>query len=245
MKGAKQQVAGRVKRAYTRRAKPGQQQQRDQKKLNAESTTTLNGGSGAGGGGFAATAAASGYPVHVTEVVDDQLVGHLPPPQPIHSDVSELQERVNDLGDSWETESIFEDIIGDISQETLPDDVDACTREQSVAFRQQLRAIGPNAFCRLHIDSGAITARKMLTAFGIRPPEFLEGRPDEAYYGLLTLAMTRELNKRAKIMSYNSVDDAVHLLQKSRNIVVLTGAGISTRSASPISALKRPGCTRN
>ena len=63
---------------------------------------------------------------------------------------------------------------------------------------QQLRAIGPNEFCHLHIDSGAISAKKLLTAFGIRPPDFLEGRPDEAYLGLLTLAMTRELTKRAK-----------------------------------------------
>ena len=264
--------------------------------MKRQSTITINGSSGENvRGGFAATAGASHYPVRVTEVIDDQQVGHLPLPQPIHGDVSELQERVNDLGDSWETESIFEDIIDDLIQESLPPDgnyfiplfvfpsflpgqalpflhtgrnrnsrpwqkalkglcrgrlglflltrsaVDACTPEQSVAFRQQLRAIGPNAFCHLHIDSGAITAKKLLTAFGIRPPEFLEGRPDEAYLGLLTLAITRELNKRAKIMSYNSVDDAVHLLKQSRNIVVLTGAGISTSLGIPDFRSKETG----
>jgi len=119
--------------------------------------------------------------------------------------------------------------------------VDACTPEQAVAFRQQLRAIGPNEFCHLHIDSGAISVKKLLTAFGIRPPDFLEGRPDEAYTGLLTLAMTRELAKRAKIMSYNSVDDAVYLLQKSCNIVVLTGAGISTSLGIPDFRSKETG----
>ncbi|KAI0186686.1 SIR2-like protein [Xylaria flabelliformis] len=218
MRGAKQ-GAGRVRRPYTKRARPQQQQQQQPRH---EPTTTP-------------------HHIHVTEVIDDQQVGHLPLPQPIYGDVSELQDRVNDLGDSWETESIFEDIIDDLTHDTFPPEVDACTTEQSVSFRQQLRAIGPDEFCHVHIDSGAITAKKLLTAFGIRPPDFLEGRPDEAYLGLLTLAMTRELTKRAKIMTYNSIDDAVHLLKKSHNIVVLTGAGISTSLGIPDFRSKETG----
>ncbi|KAI2636646.1 DHS-like NAD/FAD-binding domain-containing protein [Xylaria nigripes] len=223
MKGARQNT-GRVRRAYTKRARPQQahldQEEEPQRQKEPEPAHRHQ---------------------HVTEVVDDQQVGHLPLPQPMHGEVSELQERVDDLGDSWETESIFEDIIDDLTHDTFPPDVDACTPEQAVTYRQQLRAIGPNQFCHLHLDSGAITVKKLLTAFGIRAPEFLEGRPDEAYLGLLTLAMTRELNKRAKIMTYNTVDDAVHLLQKSRNIVVLTGAGISTSLGIPDFRSKETG----
>jgi NAD-dependent histone deacetylase SIR2 len=72
-----------------------------------------------------------------------------------------------------------------------------------------------------------------LTAFGIRPPAFLDGAEDDAYFSLLSLALSRELSKRAKLIMYNSVDDAVSLLKASQNIIVLTGAGISTSLGIP------------
>jgi NAD-dependent histone deacetylase SIR2 len=73
----------------------------------------------------------------------------------------------------------------------------------------------------------------LLTAFNIRPPAFLEGSPDDAYYSLLSLGISRELSKRIKLPQYNTIDDAVDLIKKSRNIIVLTGAGISTSLGIP------------
>ena len=83
------------------------------------------------------------------------------------------------------------------------------------------------------MEAGAITAKKLLTAFGLRPPPFLEGLPDDAYYRLLSLGLSRELSKRIKLPRYNTIQDAVDLLKKSKNIVVLTGAGISTSLGIP------------
>jgi NAD-dependent histone deacetylase SIR2 len=78
------------------------------------------------------------------------------------------------------------------------------------------------------VGSGAITAKKLCTAFGIRPPSFLEGAKDKAYDLLLFLGVNRELSKRVKLLQYNTMDDAVELLRKSNNIIVITGAGVSS-----------------
>lgn len=103
----------------------------------------------------------------------------------------------------------------------------SCTLEESLAFRKRLRLIGGVRFVAETVEAGVITAKKLCTAFGIRPPFFLDGEPDEAYYSLLDLAICRELSKRAKLPQHNTIDDAVSLLKKSRNIIVLTGAGVS------------------
>lgn len=102
----------------------------------------------------------------------------------------------------------------------------SCTLEESLAFRKRLRLIGGDRFIAETVEAGVITAKKLCTAFGIRPPIFLDGEPDEAYYSLLDLAICRELSKRAKLPQYNTIEDAVSLLKKSRNIIVLTGAGV-------------------
>jgi 6-phosphogluconate dehydrogenase len=48
----------------------------------------------------------------------------------------------------------------------------------------------------------------------------------ENYYKLLGICIRRELEKREKLLEYNTVDDVVSLLQKSQRIIVLTGAGV-------------------
>lgn len=113
------------------------------------------------------------------------------------------------------------------------DPADVCTVEESIAFRKRLRLVGEDQFISETLEARTVSARKLCTAFGIKPPLLLDGQPDHKYYPLLGRGITRELRKRMKLPQYNTIDDAVDLLRRSKNIIVLTGAGVI--SLSPIS----------
>lgn len=102
----------------------------------------------------------------------------------------------------------------------------ACTLDEAVAYRQRLHEIGKAAFVEETIVRETVSAKKLCTAFGILPPPFLEGAPDEAYHPLLAMGISREFSRRQKLPQYNTIDDAVKLLKGSKNIIVLTGAGV-------------------
>jgi NAD+-dependent protein deacetylase SIR2 len=52
------------------------------------------------------------------------------------------------------------------------------------------------------------------------------GGDERAVWELLGLAMYRELSQRARLPRYRTIDDAAELLKASKNILVITGAGV-------------------
>ncbi|KAL8903124.1 MAG: hypothetical protein Q9171_007509 [Xanthocarpia ochracea] len=148
-----------------------------------------------------------------------------------------------DDGEDDDHLSLYEDMLDGMPNQSDWEDepVDVCTVKESFIFRKRLRLVGEDQFITETVEAGTISAKKLCTAFGIRPPPFLEGQPDFKYYPLLGLGITRELSKRVKLPQYNTIDDAVNLLKQSNKIVVLTGAGISTSLGIPDFRSKETG----
>lgn len=106
-----------------------------------------------------------------------------------------------------------------------------------------LSEVGVEEFVLRTISEGTITAKKLCTAFGVIVPDrlFDASAGDESYYKLLGHAISRQLAKREKLEQYNTIDDAAKLLQESSNILVITGAGISTSLGIPDFRSKETG----
>ena len=161
-------------------------------------------------------------------------------------------------GAVWETASLFEEILDDVAafeysshsrynclttmgRQLTPPDAETCTAEEARQLRQRLHAVGASQFVMENITSEKMTARKLCTAFNVKIPRFLDDAPDESFYQLLGLAINRELNKRPRLDQYRTIDDAAKLLRERQNVMVITGAGISTSLGIPDFRSKNTG----
>lgn len=118
------------------------------------------------------------------------------------------------------------------------DALGAYTAEEAKSLREKLRRLGPNRFIEQLVTKEEVPIRRMVTIFGVRP----DLPYSETWYcRVFGLAIQRELRKRYKLPQYNTIDDAVSLIQKCKNIMVITGAGISTSLGIPDFRSKNTG----
>jgi hypothetical protein len=100
-----------------------------------------------------------------------------------------------------------------------------CTKEEAASIRAELRRVGMKPFVDKYFDPTMAHPLKVFSAFAIEISE--EDLDDPMAYRAIGVAMHRELSMRRRLSAYNTFKDAVELLQKSNNILVITGAGVS------------------
>ncbi|SAM75965.1 related to HST1-silencing protein [Ustilago bromivora] len=84
-------------------------------------------------------------------------------------------------------------------------------------------------------DPSSIRIKHLLLALGVFLPRSIResDTPFEILLPILKTALARILRQREKLPQYNTIDDALTLLQRSKRIVVLSGAGISVSCGIP------------
>ncbi|KAG2110591.1 DHS-like NAD/FAD-binding domain-containing protein [Suillus discolor] len=109
----------------------------------------------------------------------------------------------------------------------------AWSKEEIRKMMHHLKERGMSSFVREYVITQNIPIVKLLFAFGISLcPELREKQPQTMLY-FLRVAMAKELHLREKLAQYNTIADAVSLIQASKRMVVLTGAGISVSCGIP------------
>lgn len=157
----------------------------------------------------------------------------------------------NLLKDVIEAEGVDEE---NVDQDGISFEV--CTSEEVKKYRALLAQQGPDEFILHTVTAGSVTPRKLCTAFGV-PKSSLARLADmldtgdnseegeaailDVWYRLLGLAIMRFVLTRHKLSEYNTIDDVATLLRTAKNILVITGAGISTNLGIPDFRSKNTG----
>jgi NAD-dependent histone deacetylase SIR2 len=110
---------------------------------------------------------------------------------------------------------------------------EAWSKEETRKMMHHLKERGMSSFVREYVITQNIPIVKLLFAFGISLcPELRNKQPQTMLY-FLRVAMSKELHLREKLPQFNTLADAVSLIQASKRVVVLTGAGISVSCGIP------------
>lgn len=103
-----------------------------------------------------------------------------------------------------------------------------CSYDEALTIRYHVRTIGLEQFFQESVFQHRIPLEILCSAFCVVPPAITHDPPDSALVQRLRKAISIDMGNRIKLHKYNSIDDAVALVRNSKNVMVITGAGIST-----------------
>ncbi|KZT70765.1 SIR2-domain-containing protein [Daedalea quercina L-15889] len=179
-----------------------------------------------------------------------QLQGFIEAAEVVDTDPDVIEGLLEDLARITTLEGSNDDDEVDVGN-TPPNDIDsedeeasewdallteaqsAWTTEEVKQMMRILKEDGIAAYIKEYVVGRSIPVYKLLYAFGICLCPELRAKSARTRLYFLNVAMTRELESRKKQPQYNTVDDAVRLIQQRKRILVLTGAGISVSCGIP------------
>lgn len=163
--------------------------------------------------------------------VDDTIVSSQLPVEPWQADFqdcdSEALEALEDEAEQEQEDQVELDRLVDEAAIEFPE-------ERIAAMLKDLKQIGLVAFLQRYIRPETSIPR-LLIALGILLPKALR-RPETSLpmlQSILKTALHRLLQRREKIPSVNTAEDALCLIRTSSRTIVLSGAGISTSCGIP------------
>ncbi|KAI0831989.1 DHS-like NAD/FAD-binding domain-containing protein [Trametes gibbosa] len=109
----------------------------------------------------------------------------------------------------------------------------AWTKQEVKEMMVVLKEQGMSAFITEYVVRRAIPIPRLLYAFNVCLCPELRAKQRRTMMFLLRVALSRELESRERLLTYNTIDDAVRLIEGSRRILILTGAGISVSCGIP------------
>ncbi|KZT21202.1 SIR2-domain-containing protein [Neolentinus lepideus HHB14362 ss-1] len=110
---------------------------------------------------------------------------------------------------------------------------EAWPKQEIRQLKRYLKEHGMSAFIRKYVIERDAFIPNLIYAFGISLCKELRSKRPTTLLYFLKVVLSQELRKRERLTQYSTVDDAVELIQRSRSIIILTGAGISVSCGIP------------
>ncbi|QIX01656.1 hypothetical protein AMS68_007173 [Peltaster fructicola] len=130
----------------------------------------------------------------------------------------------------------IDDLVENLAHNARDNDLVALSTPAEV--RSKILNVGITTFVNDLLTQTGKTAVQLGAELGLAA-DLLED--EEMYMYLLERIVVSSMTRRRKLQQYNTIDDAAHLISKSKNIMVITGAGISTSLGIPDFRSKHTG----
>ncbi|QRV88689.1 NAD-dependent histone deacetylase SIR2 [Ceratobasidium sp. AG-Ba] len=174
--------------------------------------------------------------------MSSSLIDVLNPKAATNTNPPEIEDTYQDINsDEFDEHSDYEHEAGEAppnpALEKLADEMHAVFSEDDIdEMYTYLKEAGMLAWIRLYVIEKKTPLLILLAALGSHIPLNINKEPhtDPALLQrLLKVTLSRILRRRQKLHDVNTPDDVVTLIQRSKKIIVLTGAGISVSCGIP------------